>query len=297
MKSWSGSNTTNAESFHMKCRDFQQKVETSFDTLHQSLDVSVETGIHEVTADITESASFYTNPVARDFWRSQENITLFKEISDISVAFELMGKVMDESKVVLEVKCPNLMEEFKAEKFVLLRSKGEVEKYRIHKEEVEKLRNSDLLRIPGNVHQLENRGNVQRASNTSLVGNFLVEQYRKVRARPDLTRIILAVLILLIALLCLLGWTSSAANLDFPNPTSRELHRQLGPYNGGHLATSLITKGPIYLETGYYKGHWNPKDKDKTAQESHISGFGVMAYHNGDIYEGLWNEGKKHGNG
>jgi len=273
--------TAEAEAFLAKFQDFKEKGEASHDSLHLSLHTCVEAGIQEVTANITGYRASYTNPVAKEFWSQQANSSLFTYISDISVAFELMGKVMDESRIVLEVKCPGLLEEFKEEKIVLLRSQSEVANHRKHTEEL--IKYSDALRIPGNT---------KNASNPSLVGDFLVKQYRKVRARS-----ILMVILVLVAFLCLFNKTPIEADFEFPNPVSREIQVRLGPYIGGNSATSLITTGPINLEMGIYKGQWEPEDKGETTQESHISGYGVMAYHNGDIFEGYWRKGRRHGNG
>ena len=126
---WKNHFTAESERFQRKCRGFQEKVEASFDALHHSLIVSVDSGIEEVKAHIREPAPSLRNPIAREFWAPQENIELLREISDISVVFKAMEKQIDDSKAVFEVKCPNLIEKFRADQFVLLRGKGDAEEY------------------------------------------------------------------------------------------------------------------------------------------------------------------------
>lgn len=97
----------------------------------------------------------------------------------------------------------------------------------------------------------------------------------------------------------MLQWVWAAPNRHFgiSSPNSREIFAKLTPHNEGYLAFLLVTTGPILLEPGYYQGHWEPTEREETAQESHISGYGVMAYPIGDVYAGYWKQGKRHGNG
>ena len=134
---------------------------------------------------------------------------------------------------------------------------------------------------------------------SKLVGKFAVQSKRKLTAEPSRIQIFLTVLIIMFAVpVCLLGWPEMKnTNLRFLNRTSYAKFAGLGPYNRGNLVTFLITTGPTHVQAGYYKGQWNPRSMENSTRESHISGYGTMAYHSGDIYEGYWKEGLRHGDG
>ena len=95
------------------------------------------------------------------------------------------------------------------------------------------------------------------------------------------------------------AYLDTPAALYFPDPTSSTLLHQLGPYSLSTLTTALIALSrPVHVETGDYKGQWDPTSYlTGIPDESHINGYGMMAYRNGDIYEGHWKEGKRHGSG
>jgi len=89
------------------------------------------------------------------------------------------------------------------------------------------------------------------------------------------------------------------ADLYFPHTKTRSLLSQLGPYSLSPPPTGLISLNrPIHLELGDYKGQWSPTAYlSNVPEEERINGYGVIAYRSGDIYEGTWKKGKRHGNG
>ena len=82
----------------------------------------------------------------------------------------------------------------------------------------------------------------------------------------------------------------------FESEASREKYTNLGVYDGGNGEGRLNWKDLYEFKSGNkYFGQWKG-DSTLTAEE-HISGYGTMSYVNGDIYEGYWRQGKRHGNG
>lgn len=284
---WKDHFKARAKDFKKECSEFQKKMEASFDTLHKSLSTCVDEGIQEVGEHIKEPAPSYTNPVALRFWSSQGKRELLKQIGDVSEVFEDMKRSLSESKVALEVKCPNILQDFDEANFVLLREENEVKAYMKDKEEKERDKGFEQRKIPENA---ENREKEQHMTPSifSLVKQCFSIFWRRVRAQPIHYSVILTIILLFMIFPYLRS--NNFTSLAFTNP-------KLGPYNEEPIANLLISTGPIYLEAGYYKGQWEPSDKDKPTQESHISGYGSMAYHNGDIYEGFWKKGLRHGSG
>lgn len=292
----------NSEEFQRKYRLLIERMMTSYDVLYQAVKDEVDSGIEEIKAHLQEPAYIFTNPVAREFW-NQDNLTLFETISDISVEFEAMEKQLNDTKVVLEVRCPNLIEEFKSDLFVLLRGRSEAHEYRRNMEEYGKVEDYEQFQAMRSSQIDENRDIERFASKNSLsrcVEKHDVIPKGKLRAKANRVHIFLAALATIIAVLgCLWGWPAvNDTDLVYPNSTSKAKLIELGPYNGGQLSTWPITTGPVYTtDSGDYKGQWEPKDEGNAVLKSHISGYGTMAYRNGDIYEGYWKEGLRHGNG
>jgi len=291
---WQTEFTEKAEKFHMEYKAFTRRIEESFETLHQFLGRSVAAGVQEVQEHIREDSPRYTCLVAREFWSPREGLILMEEKAEISEVFEAMGKCLNEAQEVLQVKCPNLLFEFQEENFTLLRTEFEAHAF---KRKLEKSAPWKPLKTPENPINTANTGE-KGVTATAIVSSFLERStvhFRKVIKQPVLIQVLLTALIISMMLPCFWDW--SVVSLNFPSPRSREILETLGPYNGGNGATSLITTGPIHLKTGYYKGQWEPKKTGKATQESRISGYGLMAYTNGDIYEGYFKQGKRHGNG
>jgi len=228
------------EAFRGKYWDLQREVSAAFNAMCQSLNTCVEQGILEVKAHLTESTPSYVSPVAQQFGSSPGNDMRFRDIPAFKEQMEAMQMGLNQFHSEFGVKCPNLLETLE-------------EKFSIPTEEKKREKLQSLLW----------RGKEGLAEVTKIIPH------------PRLIQISLTAFLILISIMCLIGFTSVRdARLVYPNPRSREVMERLGPYSGGHLATLLITTGPITLEAGHYKGQWEPRDKGNTTQESHIVGMG-----------------------
>ena len=77
---------------------------------------------------------------------------------------------------------------------------------------------------------------------------------------------------------------------------NREMWEDFRSYDGGLMPKRLDFKEGYGLESGnIYRGHWD--STSTLIGEEHISGYGTMTYSNGEVYEGYWRQGQRHGSG
>jgi len=277
---WKSRFVSEAERFQRQYQVFQQRFESSFDHLHQVLSSCVSEGIEEVQVNIFDQQPNPRNPVAKQLWKGGESLELAQCVSEFSTMFGQLRTWMSEATVVVDVQLPGVAENFEEEGFLLLRESADRKEYKKLKEE---LGDSDDRKI------VEGKEAVEYES----------KYYRKTVVRIKQSPKI-SIFVAFIALTALyLGCRSEGqvSDLYFPNVTSRAVLKTWGRYDGGNSAQSLVVLGPIHLEPGAYKGQWDPNFQDDGPIEGQINGYGTMAYWNGDIYEGAWKAGKRHGNG
>jgi len=287
VKQWKGQFREETERFMRKFGAFQQQVEASFDNLHQALDVCVSEGIQEVKAKIMAPVGNYANPVARKLLNLQDNLRLLEWKPDFS-QFKQMEKCLIDTKVGIKVECPGILEHFDDANIRLQREEN--------KDADEGLEDSFGHGVETAYEPLKEKRLPQAKSAFSKIGKW---------GKIGLIFGVFSVLIVAFSLLisgksCEFDTFSDQTekNLVFPIAASREKLLYLAPYDGGNAATQLYLTGPRKVESGYYKGQWAvSSNTNSTRQEEHISGYGTMAYSSGDIYEGSWKQGERHGNG
>ena len=76
---------------------------------------------------------------------------------------------------------------------------------------------------------------------------------------------------------------------DYRTPAAKAALDRLGPYFSQVEDSSLVKRGPVSADGGYYIGQWNSK------QQRH--GHGQQFWSNGALYEGQWTCGKRSGKG
>jgi len=279
------------EMFGRKLQKYQETIESSFAYLHRSLKSSVEVGFEEAKEKLGEAAPVYSKGVTQRLLTGKMRLLEWK--TDFAQTFEQMIKNLKDSKVVIEVDCPGISDQFQEEYFELVRK--EADRSQFQQNSV----SSDMshFEVDGSYRPFEENGVRLR------IRNCLANMGRKEKVSLGVVVLLVLTAAVGMSVSLMLGGAEDTLSdhkgkeLVFADPVSSELLRNLGEYKGGNSAAKLLMYGPVELENGFYQGQWDPSDFDNAAQEQHVSGYGVMAYSNGDIYEGYFREGKRHGNG
>jgi len=272
----------------------------SFETLHEATSACLNEGIQEVRTKLQSAKPALTNPVAKMMWAPQRSGELVRCETDFKQLFTPIEEYLEGTKVVLGVGNEGVLDDFREESFVILRNQEDRENYRRKQEEQSKNKKIGPFTLP---EESTFTGNMEsEPSCWSLLRDEVTEHMGKVwnRVRRVNLRIVAGAFIVIFLVLCgllIAGTSDETSNMYFQDQTTREIWANLGAYKGGNSARELTYVGTVHLNPGDYLGQWDPSDQESGLEESHISGYGTMAYRFGSIYEGYWKEGKKHGNG